>query len=140
MRKLILRMEISFDGVAAGEKGPIDGVDYSDDDSWRDIFATVQNVDAMLIGAHTAAEYLNYWHTTLTNSAASENEHKFAAIAERTPHYISFSHSHEGRVVECNVVVWWCRGYRSFEAAERTRHSHVGWADRRGSGNRGRPD
>ena len=49
MRKLILRMEITLDGVAAGENGPIDHVDYGDEGSWSDIFATLETVDAMLI-------------------------------------------------------------------------------------------
>jgi len=49
MRKLILRMEITLDGVAAGENGPIDKVDYGDEGSWSDIFATLETVDAMLI-------------------------------------------------------------------------------------------
>lgn len=39
MRKLILRMEITLDGVAAGENGPIEGVNYGDEGSWSDIFA-----------------------------------------------------------------------------------------------------
>ena len=33
MRKLILRMGLTLDGVAAGEDGQIDGVDYGDEGS-----------------------------------------------------------------------------------------------------------
>jgi hypothetical protein len=50
MRKLILRMELTLDGVAAGDDGPINGVDYGNEDSFIDIFATTESVDAMLIG------------------------------------------------------------------------------------------
>ena len=52
IRKLILRMLLTLDGVAAGDNGPIDLVDYSDEGSWRDIFATLETVDAMLSGGH----------------------------------------------------------------------------------------
>jgi dihydrofolate reductase len=88
MRKLILRMELTLDGVAAGENGPIDMVDYGDEGSWSDIFATLETVDAMLIGAGTHREYLSYWQSALTSSTATANERKFAAIAARTPHFV----------------------------------------------------
>jgi dihydrofolate reductase len=88
MRKLILRMEVTLDGVAAGENGPIDMVDYGDEGSWGDTFATLETVDAMLIGAGTHREYLSYWESALTDSTATANERKFAAIAARTPHFV----------------------------------------------------
>jgi hypothetical protein len=44
MRKLILRMLLTLDGVTAGESGPIDGVDYGDEGSWSGIFATLETV------------------------------------------------------------------------------------------------
>jgi len=31
MRKLVLRMEITLDGVAAGEQGAMDAVDFTDE-------------------------------------------------------------------------------------------------------------
>jgi dihydrofolate reductase len=88
MRKLILRMELTLDGVAAGENGPIDMVNYGDESSWSDIFATLETVDAMLIGAGTHREYLSYWQSALTRSTATPSERKFAAIAARTPHLV----------------------------------------------------
>jgi dihydrofolate reductase len=88
MRKLILRMELTLDGVAAGENGPIAGVDHADEGSWSDIFATLETVDTMLIGAATHREYLDHWQTALTNPTAPSNERKFAAIAARTPHFV----------------------------------------------------
>ena len=88
MRKLILRMTLTLDGVAAGDNGPIDGIDYGDEDSWRDTFATLETVDAMLIGAGTHQEYLGYWQSVRTNPDASANDRRFAEIAARTPHYV----------------------------------------------------
>ena len=88
MRKLILRMELTLDGVAAGDDGPIDGVDYGDEDSWRDIFATLETVDALLIGANTQREYLGTWQAARTSPTASPNERRFAEFAARTPHFV----------------------------------------------------
>jgi dihydrofolate reductase len=88
MRKLILRMLLTLDGVAAGEDGPIDMVDYSDEGSWSDIFTTLETVEAMLIGARTHREYLGYWQSALTNPDTSPNERKFAEVAARTPHFV----------------------------------------------------
>jgi hypothetical protein len=85
MRTLILRMELTLDGVSAGENGPIDMVNYGDEGSWSDIFATLETVDAMLIGAGTHREHLSYWQSALTSSTATPSERKFAAIAARTP-------------------------------------------------------
>jgi dihydrofolate reductase len=88
MRKLILRMLLTLDEVAAGENGQIDNVDYGDAGSWRDIFNTLRTVDAMLLGGSTHREYLDYWHSVLSNPKADVNERKFAEIAARTPHYV----------------------------------------------------
>ena len=88
MRKLILRMELTLDGVAAGDDGPIDGVDYGDEGSWSDIFSTLETVDAMLIGAGTHREYLGYWQSALTSSTTAPNERRFAEIAARTQHFV----------------------------------------------------
>ena len=88
MRKLILRMELTLDGVAAGEDGAIEGIDHGDEGSWSDIFATLDNVDAMLLGAGAHQEYLSYWQSALTSATAGPNERKFAEIAARTPHFV----------------------------------------------------
>lgn len=89
MRKLILRMELTLDGVAAGENnGPVDGVNHNDEGSWSDIFATLETVDAMLIGGTAHRDYLDHWKSQLNNPAAPPNERKFAEIAARTPHYV----------------------------------------------------
>ena len=88
MRKLILRMLLTLDEVAAGENGQIENVNYGDKDSWTDIFKTLETVDAMLIGGKSGEEYLGYWKSVLANPKAEENERKFAGIAARTQHYV----------------------------------------------------
>lgn len=88
MRKLILHIAVTLDGVAAGENGPMQMVDYGDEGVWADIFAMLETVDTMLIGGRSHAEYLGYWQQTLTNPKASPNERRFAEIAARTPHFV----------------------------------------------------
>lgn len=88
MRRLILRMELTLDGVAAGENGPIEGVDYGDEGSWRDIFATLETIDTLLLGAGMHREYLDYWKSALTDPTTKPNERKFAEIAAGMPHVI----------------------------------------------------
>ena len=88
MRKLILRMLLTLDEVAAGEHGQIENVDYGDAGSWSDIFSTLQTVDAMLIGGASYKEYLDYWASVPSNPKADANEKKFAEIAARTQHYV----------------------------------------------------
>lgn len=88
MRKLILRILVTLDGVAAGETGQIDGVDYGDEGSWRDIFATLERVDTLLVGSAGYKEYFEYWKSVLSNPAAKPNERKFAEYDARTPHFV----------------------------------------------------
>lgn len=88
MRKLILRMELTLDGIAAVEKDVLNDMNFSDEGSWSDVFSTLETVDAMLIGAGMHQGYLDYWRATLTNPKASPSERKYAAIAERTPHFV----------------------------------------------------
>jgi dihydrofolate reductase len=88
MRKLILRMLLTLDQVAAGENGQIENVDYGDADVWTDIFDTLKTVDAMLIGGSSYKEYLDYWTSVLSKPDADPNERKFAEIDARTPHYV----------------------------------------------------
>src|SRR4051812_35954118 len=88
MRKLILRMLLTLDGVGAGKNGQIENVDYGDEGSWSDIFSTLKTVDAMLIGGTSHREYLDYWKSVLSDPKANPNEKKFAEIAARTHHYV----------------------------------------------------
>lgn len=88
MRKLILRMNLTVDGVSPGKDGGLDLVDLGDEESWSDIFATLESVDGMLIGGRSQEEYLGYWQKALTDPKAKPSERKYAEIAMRTPHYV----------------------------------------------------
>jgi dihydrofolate reductase len=87
VRKLILQMAITLDGVVASEKRQ-DVFDYSDEDVWSYTFAMLKDVDTILLGAGMHQEYLSHWHAALTSPAASESERRYATLAARTPHFI----------------------------------------------------
>jgi dihydrofolate reductase len=87
MRKLILQMATTLDGVVAPEKGK-DVFSFSDDEVWNYTFGMLDTVDAVLLGAGMHQEYLNHWHAALTSSTASQNERKYATMAARTPHFV----------------------------------------------------
>jgi dihydrofolate reductase len=87
MRKLILRMAITLDGVAAPENGK-DVFDFSDEGVWSDTFGMLETVDTMLLGAGMHQEYLSYWEAALTSATASQSERRYATLAARTPHFV----------------------------------------------------
>ncbi len=88
MRKLILRMATTFDGVVAGLNDEMDLFDFSDEGTWTDIFETLQTVDTMLVGRGMHAGYFNYWQSALTSPTVTANEKKYASISARTPHFV----------------------------------------------------
>jgi dihydrofolate reductase len=89
MRKLILRMATTLDGVVAGENNEMDMFDFrGTEDVWDDLFATLEGVDTMLLGRGMHEGYIAHWQAALDSSTASEDERKYARIAARTRHLI----------------------------------------------------
>jgi dihydrofolate reductase len=86
MRKLILRMATTVDGVVAPEN--MAAFDFSDEGVWNYTFAQLETVDTMLLGAGMHQEYLSHWQAALTSPTAPLNERKFATLAARTPHFV----------------------------------------------------
>lgn len=87
MRKLILHMAITLDGVVAPENGK-DVFDFSDEGVWSYTFGMLETADTMLLGAGMHQEYFNHWQAALTSPTASQSEQKYATIAARTPHFV----------------------------------------------------
>jgi riboflavin biosynthesis pyrimidine reductase len=87
MRKLILRMAITLDGVVAPENAQ-DVFNFTDEEVWSDTLGMIETVDTMLIGAGMHQEYLSHWRTALSSPTASESERRYATIAARTPHLV----------------------------------------------------
>ena len=85
MRKVILCMGITLDGVVAPEK--TDAMNLADESVWSHHFSMLETVDTMLLGASMHEEYLQHWQDALTGPAGS-NEQRFAVIAARTPHFV----------------------------------------------------
>lgn len=89
MRKLILRMATTLDGVVAGDNNEMDMFDFhGSEDVWGDLFATLEGVDTMLLGRGMHEGYITHWQAALDSASASENERKYARIAARTRHLI----------------------------------------------------
>jgi dihydrofolate reductase len=87
MRKLILQMAITLDGVGAPENGT-NVFDHSDEGVWSYTFGMLGEVDTVLLGAGMYQEYLSYWNAALRSPTASQNERTYATLAARTPHFI----------------------------------------------------
>lgn len=87
MRKLILRMTITLDGVVAPENGK-DVFDVSDEGVWSDTFGMLETVDTMLVGAGMHQEYLSHWQAALTSPTVSQSERRYATMAARMPHFV----------------------------------------------------
>jgi dihydrofolate reductase len=86
MRKLILQMAITLDGVVAPEK--LEVFDHKDEGVWGYTFGLLETVEAMLLGAGMHQEYLSYWHAALTSGSEGPNERRFATLAAKTPHFV----------------------------------------------------
>ena len=97
MRKIILSIQTSLDGFIEGPKGELDWAMAEDEESWKELFKTLENVDACLLGRVMYPGYEQYWTAVLTNPAsvqpfvdrpATANEITYARWAEKTPHFI----------------------------------------------------
>lgn len=86
MRKLILQMAISLDGVVAPDDGNV--FNHRDEGVWSDTFAMLETVDTVLLGAGMHREYLSYWQSALTDPTASQSERRYATMVARTPHFV----------------------------------------------------
>lgn len=87
MRKLIISVQTSLDGYIAGPNGEGDWIS-SGNEIWKHMFNDLEDVDAVLVGRNTYAEYAPYWRSVLTDPNADPNELKYAQWADRTSHIV----------------------------------------------------
>jgi dihydrofolate reductase len=94
-RKLILSMEMSFDGIVAAENNEAaektDTADQDVDNSdelWNHMFNDLQSVDTILAGAGMNPLYFDHWRAQLNNPTADPNEVKYARWAYQIPHIV----------------------------------------------------
>lgn len=86
MRKLVLRMQMTLDGLIEGPKG-VDWI-QKEEALWRDLFATLETADTFLLGRVMYPGYAEYWRGVLDGAPASEDERAFARLADATPHVV----------------------------------------------------
>jgi dihydrofolate reductase len=94
-RKLILSMDMSFDGIVAAESdAATEGTDAADhnvdnsDELWDHMFHDLQSVDTILAGGGMNPLYFDHWRTQLNNPTADPNEVKYAKWAYQIPHIV----------------------------------------------------
>ncbi len=88
MRKLILCMQVSLDGFVEGPDGDMSWMQPDNDEGWDDLFEMLKDVDLFLLGRVMWPEYRDYWQKALKEPGFSENEVKYAKLADKTPHII----------------------------------------------------
>src|SRR5689334_19174521 len=94
-RKLILSMDMSFDGIVAAENKEAaeetDSADHNVDNSdelWNHMFNDLQSVDTILAGAGMNPLYFDHWRAQLNNPTADPNEVTYARWAYQIPHIV----------------------------------------------------
>ncbi|MBN9381859.1 MAG: dihydrofolate reductase family protein [Chitinophagaceae bacterium] len=94
-RKLILSMDMSFDGIVVTEHdqsaGETDAADHNienSDELWNHMFNDLASVDTILTGGGMNPEYFDHWRAQLSNPTADPNEVKYARWAYQIPHIV----------------------------------------------------
>jgi dihydrofolate reductase len=97
MRKIIAALQVSVDGFIEGPNGELDWAMAEDEETWRDVFAMLESVDACILGRVMYPEYERYWLAVLANPTgslplsgkpATKNEIAYARWADKTPHTV----------------------------------------------------
>jgi dihydrofolate reductase len=89
MRKIIAALQVSVDGFIEGPSGELDWAMEEDEETWRDIFEMLTQVDTFILGRGMYPAYEQYWLALLANPAAgSKNEIAYARLADKTPHIV----------------------------------------------------
>jgi dihydrofolate reductase len=94
-RKLILSMDMSFDGIVAAETeeaaratDAADDIVDNSDELWRHMFNDLQSVDTILAGGGMNPLYFDHWRAQRNNPTADPNEVKYANWAWQIPHIV----------------------------------------------------
>jgi dihydrofolate reductase len=96
-RKIIAALQVSVDGFIEGPNGEMDWAMEEDEDTWKDVFEMLSQVDTLILGRRMYPGYEQYWLSVLANPGgilplsgrvASKNEIAYARLADRTPHIV----------------------------------------------------
>lgn len=97
MRKLIAALQVSVDGFIEGPNGELDWAMAEDEETWQDLFETLNHVDTFILGRVMYPAYEQYWLAVLANpdgplpfsgKVATKNEIAYARLADKTPHIV----------------------------------------------------
>lgn len=97
MRKIIAALQVSVDGFIEGPNGELDWAMAEDEETWTNVFEMLSHIDTFILGRVMYPGYEQYWLAVLANpngplpfsgTAATQNEIKYARIADRTPHLV----------------------------------------------------
>jgi dihydrofolate reductase len=83
MRKVILAMQMTLDGLIEGPKGELDWAAKEDVEAWQDHFDLMQSVDTLLLGRVMYPGFEKYWLAAPTNPSSTKNEIEYARLADR---------------------------------------------------------
>ncbi len=89
MRKIIAALQVSVDGFIEGPNGELDWAMAEDEETWRNLFEMLAQVDTCVLGRVMYPAYEQYWLGLLANPATgSKNEIAYARFADKTPHIV----------------------------------------------------
>jgi dihydrofolate reductase len=88
MRKIIADLQMSVDGFIEGPNGELDWAMAEDEETWRDLFEMLTQVDTFILGRVMYPAYEQYWLALLANPTGSKNEIAYARHADKTPHIV----------------------------------------------------
>jgi dihydrofolate reductase len=87
MRKVILAMEMSLDGLIEGPNGEMDWL-VSGEEDWQEMFKDLESVDTYLLGRKMYPIYAAYWRSVLTNVSSPIDELRYAKLADKSQHIV----------------------------------------------------
>src|SRR5437763_16942463 len=99
MRKIIVALQTSVDGFIEGPEGELDWAMTEDEETWKDVFATLKSVDTCILGRVMYPEYEQYWKAVLANpggplplsgKAATKNGIAYARWANKKTQIVGF--------------------------------------------------
>jgi dihydrofolate reductase len=87
MRKVIVAMQMSFDGFVEAEKGGMDWLIYGNEE-WKELLSDLKSVDTFLLGRKMYPDYAGHWRALLANPADDPYQNEFAKLINNSPHIV----------------------------------------------------
>jgi dihydrofolate reductase len=97
MRKIIAALQTSVDGFIEGPKGELDWAIAEDEETWREMFEMLNQIDTFILGRVMYPGYEQTWLAVLADPTGilpfsgrppSKNDIAYARLADKTPHIV----------------------------------------------------